>query len=94
MNQIGQNQLLKVNVGLRDGQQIDTSVQLVNSSHFAFNAAQLAECQLNVGEFLAKLIVELLFQIGRLYVVDDRCDVGGEGEQGPVFAGDQLWVVQ
>lgn len=55
--QIGQNQFLKVHVRLRNGQQIDASVQLIDAPHFALNAAQFAQRQLNVRKFLAEFVV-------------------------------------
>jgi len=39
VNQIGQDELLEVHVRLRYGHQIDARVQLVDSAHFALNAA-------------------------------------------------------
>lgn len=57
VDQIRQDQLLKVHVRLGHRQQIDTAVQLVDVSHFALQTAQFAERQLNVRKFLAELVV-------------------------------------
>lgn len=92
--EIGQNQLLEVDVRLRHGQQIDATVHFVDVTHFALDAAQLAQRQLNVREFLAELVVELLFQIGRLHVVDDGRYVRRKREECAMFAGNQFGVVE
>lgn len=92
--QIGQNQLLEVDVRLRHRQQVDATVQLVDVPHLALNAAQLAERQLNVREFLAEFVVQLLFQVRRFDVVNHGRDVRREREQSAMFAGDQFGVVE
>lgn len=94
VDHVGQDQLLEVDVRLRDGQEIDARVHLVDTLHLTFNTSELAERQLNVGELFPKFVVQLLFEIRRTHVIDHGSHVRGEGQQGTMFAGDQLRVVQ
>jgi len=55
---------------------------------------QLTQCELDGGELLAKLIVQLLLKIGWTHIVNDRGHVRGEGKQRAMLSGNQLRIVQ
>ena len=57
-----------------------------NLSHFQLYASQLAQGELNPWEPLHELLIQLLLQVTWLHILDDACDVGGEGEEGAVLA--------
>jgi hypothetical protein len=56
--------------------------------------SQLAERQLHVRELLPELVVDLPLQVGGPHVIDHRRHVRREGQQSPVFSGDQFRIVQ
>lgn len=69
-----------------------------NLPHFQLDASQLAEGELNPWKPLHELFIQLLLQVARLNILNHACDVGGEREEGSVFASTKptiqgVWIV-